>query len=191
MNAEALAQFAKNARLTPEERADVDGVARRYILAHIDTNGEDALAHAYVGNDYEAMRLRMRAPTLHACKSGANDIDPATFLNYVERAHREPPESSSSERAPGFLAFEHVAFPRPRGEERYRYVTRPNRWRECAAYLMLGMRTKPSFGAMARTLNVDASALARYPLPATYAREVGQLLADMALPGDSAEWIPE
>jgi len=186
MNAEVLGRFAANARLSPDERADVDCVARLYILAHIAGAADDEPAHALVGSDYRATRLRMRAPTLEAYRARA--IDAPTFLEYVERAHREAP---SEERAPGFLAFEHAMFARPRGEERYRYVTRPGKWRECAAYLMLGMRAAPGFGDMARTLGLEPHALAACAVPDGYAREAAALLASMALPREEAErvWI--
>jgi hypothetical protein len=189
MNTEALGRFAANARLTPEEREDTDAVVRLYILAHISTDGADPVAHSLIGNDFHATRLRMRAPPLTAYKTGVAEIDPGTFLHYVEHAYHEPEGESNRPRE--FLKFEHAFFPRPVGEEHYRYVTRPGKWRECAAYLALGMRAAPVFGTIARSLELEPRRLAGYLIldPERYAAEVGRLLADMKLPEAERVWI--
>jgi len=185
MNVEALTRFADNARLSDEERADADALLRRYVVAHVNTAGCDHEAHAAIGNDYQAMRLRMRAPTLVAYKSSAVDIDAPTFAHYVEHSASSLLDDPAANVAlPEFQAFQQAVFPPPPASaEQYAYVTRKDRWRERGAFLALGMRTKPGFYGTLRALGVEqrAASILRHAIRDAdqYAREVGQVLASM------------
>ena len=179
-----LEQFGQHTRQSDTELLDTSKIAQKYVALHIGGMVPTEFVYDCVSNDYNAVGLRTHNPPLKTYAQHGK-IDVPTFIQAMQSISR--PLSTA---APVFSQFQRRFFSKPKDQEKWAWLERPNQWKEAAAYVAMTMHTSPKFGELVDQLalpsNVDRQNLTEFlkqnkDKVAQIATEVGTLLKQIQM----------
>jgi hypothetical protein len=185
---ENLQKFALHIQLTANECEDASAVARRYIALHVNVV---PTSHVYsaIASDYKVVELRTHNPPIKSYAMKAN-VDIPTYVYVMQTIPDDTVRPAK--RLEAFTRFSEELFPRPKGEERYKYITRPNQWKEKATFVALNFKNSANLLDLMETLHGKAKATDMFKRVRSYQdpkavemqQDFSEILKQIAIPAE-------